>query len=128
MTAEARCRSNVLVVEDDEALQLLMRTLLDRAGCHVECAANGAEALRKLAGADYAAIVLDLMMPGVNGFDVLAQLTRLGGKAAGRVIVASGVNERLLDTIDRGQIFAVVRKPFDIAQFVSTVKECTAAH
>ena len=128
MTPEIPARSNVLVVEDDVALRLLMQTLLARAGCEVECVANGAEALRKLAGTDYDAIVLDLMMPGVNGFDVLRQLSRDGDKVAGRVIVASGVNERLLESIDREQIFAVVRKPFDIAQFVSTVRQCTAAH
>ncbi|MFH2001064.1 MAG: response regulator, partial [Planctomycetota bacterium] len=64
----------VLVVEDDEAAQLQVKTMLEETGYRVAVANDGAEALEKLRGEAPDAIVLDLMMPGINGFDFLDQI------------------------------------------------------
>ncbi|MGL5112182.1 MAG: ATP-binding protein, partial [Flavobacterium sp.] len=59
----------VLVVEDMELNQLLMRTLLDDFGFECEMASNGKVAIEKLENKDYDIILMDLQMPEMNGFD-----------------------------------------------------------
>jgi CheY-like chemotaxis protein len=118
----------VLVVEDDASLQLLFKALLRRHGFVVECVPDGVHALSRLDGESYDAVLLDLMMPGVNGFDVLTDLALRGHPMLSRVIVTTGVNEKLLNTIDRSRVFAVIRKPFDIDNLVDTITRCAAKH
>jgi CheY-like chemotaxis protein len=64
----------VLVVDDDERERFLVRESLERNGWQVTEAGNGREALERLASADIDAMVLDLMMPEMDGFELLAEL------------------------------------------------------
>lgn len=122
-TPETKCPS-VLVIEDDEALRVLFRALLKRAGMNAECVHNGAEGLARLTTQSYDAIVLDLMMPVCSGFDVLRQFAAQSPALLRRTIVTTGVNERLLGQIDRGSVYAVIRKPFDIDHLSETILDC----
>jgi DNA-binding response OmpR family regulator len=64
----------ILIADDDDELRHLLRLMLCRAGYEVIEAADGSEALAR-AYADHPALVLlDVMMPGVNGFDVCRKL------------------------------------------------------
>lgn len=115
---------SILVIEDDEALRVLFRALLKRAGMAVECVTNGEEGLSRLAARSYDAIVLDLMMPVCSGFDVLRQFAATSPELLRKTIVTTGVNERLLGEIDRGSVYAVIRKPFDIDDLSETILKC----
>ena len=64
----------VLVVDDDIRVTRLLDVNLRAAGYEVTCAADGVEALEEVAKAQPQAIVLDIMMPRMNGFDVLKRL------------------------------------------------------
>lgn len=64
----------VLVVDDEESLRALLRTNLESHGYEVDEAANGAEALDRIAQDTPDLVLLDTMMPEVDGFDVLDQL------------------------------------------------------
>jgi DNA-binding response OmpR family regulator len=68
----------VLVVDDDLSILELVRTRLTLAGYMVLAARNGAEALTRLNERRYDAMVLDLNMPEVDGFQVLERVRRLG--------------------------------------------------
>ena len=70
------CRraGRVLVVEDDEIMRAVIRQALEREGWSVVQAENGRVALERLAEARPDAIVLDLMMPEIDGFEFLAEL------------------------------------------------------
>ncbi len=70
----ARTAADVLVVDDDPAARERLRTMLDRDGWMVTEAANGREALARVAAGAPTLILLDLMMPIMNGFDFLAAL------------------------------------------------------
>jgi CheY-like chemotaxis protein len=61
----------VLVVDDDDGTRDVLRRTLSREGWRVREATNGAEGLADLAAAKPAVILLDLMMPGMNGFEML---------------------------------------------------------
>ena len=58
----------ILVVEDDPAIRRLVKMVLQREGYNVETAADGAEAVLKLGLSEYDCIILDLMMPNLDGF------------------------------------------------------------
>ncbi len=68
------CR--VLVVDDDPASRDVLRPVLEAEGWAVDVAADGEEGLRRVAEAPPDLILLDLMMPGINGFEVAAELHR----------------------------------------------------
>lgn len=64
----------LLIVDDDLHLRKLVLTYADVSGYRCDEAATGAEALEKLAGVAYDLILLDVMMPGIDGFEVLSKI------------------------------------------------------
>jgi len=70
-------QSQILVVDDDEALRLLMRLSLEQAGFQVSEAADGAEAVEKFKDTLPEAVVMDVEMPNMDGFSACALLRRL---------------------------------------------------
>lgn len=64
----------ILLVDDDVALCNLLIEFLGRAGYEVEAVHDGREALERALSGDYDATILDLMLPGLNGFEVLQQI------------------------------------------------------
>ncbi|HEX2834667.1 MAG TPA: response regulator [Thermoanaerobaculia bacterium] len=120
--------TTVLVVEDDAALQTLFLALLTRQGFDVECVDNGAQAIERLSHKSYSVMLLDLMLPVCNGFDVLVDLAAKQSPVLRRTVVATGVSERELARIDASRVFAVLRKPFDIDCLVQLVRQCANQH
>ena len=117
-------QASILVVEDDAALRALYAAILTRRGFLLEFVNDGSEALDSLAARSYSVMLLDLMMPLRNGFDVLDRLHERDHQILRRTIVATGVSERDLARIDRNRVFAVLRKPFDLNELVGTIDEC----
>ena len=76
MRPEARPSQRILVVDDEPDITGLVAYHLAKAGYRVTTAANGAEALKSARQESPDLIVLDLMLPGVSGYDVLAELRR----------------------------------------------------
>lgn len=119
--------TTVLVVEDDESLRTLFGALLRRHGCVVVPTKNGAEALELLATRAYDVVVLDLMMPVCNGFDVLRYFSESAPALLRRTIVTTGVADKILNSVDRDSVYAVIRKPFDIDELVATIRACAGS-
>jgi two-component system sensor histidine kinase/response regulator len=67
-------RATILVVEDDELVCDLLRELLTREGYTVECAPDGAAGLARVAAGGIDLVLLDVMLPGVNGIELCRQL------------------------------------------------------
>ena len=117
---------SVLVVDDDPGLQGLFQTLLGRDGFTVECAPNGRVAFEYLKRGSYSVILLDLMMPDVNGFELLERLERDSPRLLRRVIVMTGAAQRVVETLDPSRVYTVIRKPFDIDHLLRAARECAA--
>jgi DNA-binding response OmpR family regulator len=109
----------VLVVEDDEPTRRLLQAVLTRAGFSCAFATNGREAIEVLRTTDYAAIVLDIMMPDVSGQEVIEFLTAESIPVP--VVICSAAGPRVLSGFDINVVKAIIRKPFDIEQFVATI-------
>ena len=109
----------ILIVEDDEPTQNLLRAVLRRCGYASDIASNGEHAIGLLREKRYAAVVLDMMMPEVSGYEVVASI----GTAADPVpvIICSAAGPTALAGFDPTVVKAIVRKPFDIDQLVAAV-------
>ena len=117
----------VLVVEDDPAIRRLVTMVLQRQGYRVETASDGNEAVLKLGVSEYDVIVLDLMMPNLDGFTFLNTLAENQPDRLRSVIVTSAASPNLIRDRMKGQTFRVLPKPFDIHELVAAVRSCIAA-
>lgn len=119
--------SAVLVVEDDPSIRRLVKMVLERNGFNVESAADGLEAVLKLGLGEYEAIILDLMMPNLDGFTFLNTLAENDPERLSRVIVTSAASPAVIRERMTGSPYHVLPKPFDISELVDRVRSCIAA-
>jgi DNA-binding response OmpR family regulator len=115
----------ILVVDDDDAIRHMVERVLRREHFDVESARDGFEAIEKLARNDYGTVLLDLMMPRVDGLGVLRFL-ETEHQAPPRVIVMTANLQTASETATAQPVFRVLPKPFDIRELVSHVRECHA--
>jgi len=122
--AATTTRHRVLIVDDEESMRLLLARIL-ASGLRVEVTLAGTcEQALKLAGNyAYDAILLDLLMPGVGGFEVLREIRRASPNAAAPVVIVSvlsdaATKERCL----KAGASAYVVKPVDRNTLLATVK------
>ncbi|MBW3565894.1 MAG: response regulator [Acidobacteria bacterium] len=109
----------ILVVDDDEFVRNLVRVILRRAGYEADAASDGGEALEKIAGFKYDLIMLDLMMPRIDGLEVLQ---RLGGhQTVPPIVVMTAADDAMVERIPRQFVKAVIRKPFDVSELTTLV-------
>lgn len=105
--------SRVLVVDDEPAIRALVAKIVERAGHVVDTARDGAEAIEKIQQTNYAVIVLDLMMPNVDGYGLIEHLKSRGGTKPAVIVVSAG-DSAALRQLDGAMVHSILRKPFDI--------------
>lgn len=117
--------STVMVVDDQERMRTMIRRLLASEGHVVESAPDGESALERLARNDVDLVLLDLLMPGANGLQVLSRLRERGCTTP--VIVLSAVPE-IAARVDALELGAVdfVPKPFHSAELMARVRRSLA--
>lgn len=113
----------ILVVEDDEAIRSMLLAALKRRPLSVDAAGDGVEALELTARHDYAVILLDLMLPRVNGMEFLQAFRADFPHARSVVLVLTAFDEVALRRFDTNHAHAIVRKPFDVNILVEMVEE-----
>ncbi len=112
----------VLIVEDDVLLSELLEMLLMVEGMEVDHAAHGGDALDRLAAAQYDLIVLDLMMPIMDGLQFLAELPKAGGQQPPVLVFSASTSPELAQQARKAGAAAVARKPIDQDEFMSLVR------
>lgn len=120
---------NVVVIDDDELTRLLLQRILEREFKYsIISFRNGLEGLRYLEENDADLVVLDLMLPGKNGFDILKALRREERHKDTKVILVSAKSNSL--DIERGFELSAdeyVTKPFQQQELVVRVKKLMKA-
>lgn len=117
-------KPRVLVADDNEATCTLLIALL-RGEFVVETANDGHEAIEKLKSRQYAAILLDLLMPGADGYAVLDFLKSDAPHLLQRVIVVTAaLSPRETQRVSTYETCGLVRKPFEVDLLQTTVREC----
>ncbi|HEX9407382.1 MAG TPA: response regulator [Thermoanaerobaculia bacterium] len=112
----------VLIVDDDATIRELLGSVLRRRDLAVDEAADGSEALALLRQNSYAVVLLDLLMPNVDGFGVLDELESAVSTPV--VLVITGADRALLKQLDPQKIHGVLRKPFDADDLANIVVAC----
>jgi DNA-binding response OmpR family regulator len=103
-----------LVCEDDSAIRTLLCKLLTRHNLLADCVGSGDEALDQLRAHPYDVVVLDLLTPGLSGYEVVQAIEHELPHLLERVIVLTAVQRAFKEGLP---VAAMVRKPFDLEEF-----------
>jgi len=127
MTEQGSTR--VLLVEDDPAVRRILALQLQTRGFAVRVAADGAEGFRALQEALPDCVVLDLMMPVMDGFELLKRIRSLG-RTAGLPVLILTASEDERHRLRSQQYFAdaYVNKPYELDRVVQTIDRLVNAH
>ena len=116
--------TRVLVADDDQAIRQLVCTIVKREGLEVDCAADGAEAIEMLREHDYSVLLVDLMMPRVDGFGVIEYVKAHPPSQKPVVLVITAYADQRFKEVDANIVTGVVRKPFEVADLGNLVRLC----
>jgi DNA-binding response OmpR family regulator len=118
----AALQRHVLIVDDDPDVSGMLTTALRQRSLEIDVAGGGGAAIELLTANEYAVVLLDIMMPNVDGFAVLDALRTRNAEPV--VLVVSGADRTVLDRLDTTQIHGIVRKPFDPQELATLVAAC----
>ena len=116
--------AKILVVDDEHSLRLMISMILQAEGHEVEEADNGREALALVARDVPDVILLDLMMPEMDGWRFLEELRACGLRSQTRIVIISALSDE--ETIERGRTEGArnhLIKPFDLTALVDAVND-----
>ena len=113
--------SRILLVEDEPGLQMTVADLLGAEGHEVETAFDGPTGLSKAMSGSYGLIILDVMLPGKNGFDVCRDLRQMGSDVAILMLTA---RNHVVDRVVGLKLGAddYLAKPFDPQELLARVE------
>jgi DNA-binding response OmpR family regulator len=117
--------TSILVIEDDSAVAALLRAVLKRAGHEVIPAGSGEEGLEHIDARSPDAVILDIRLPGIDGFAVLERIRARGPRPPVVMLTADrDTRERAL----AGGADAHLGKPFNNVELVALIGRLTTHH
>ena len=108
----------ILVIDDDEFYRDLIHGFLEHEGFDLDFAADGLEGITKLSTAEYDVVIVDIVMPRLDGYGVIRHMLQSG--TAGKTIVITSLPQIVLTSI-----CGVLRKPFGKKDLLSLIRQCT---
>ena len=113
----------ILLIDDDPKILLLQKTILNQSGISVETASNGLEALEKLKKSSFDAIVLDTMMPHMDGYETAKEIKKLENHKATPIVMVTAAPEKeaMKQSFASGVLF-FMNKPFTAQKFLSVIQ------
>jgi two-component system response regulator PilR (NtrC family) len=106
-----RRTASILVIDDEEIMREILEALLTREGYHVRLAASAAEGIELARTATFDAVIVDVMMPGMDGIAALEELKKLDDDLPVLMITAFASVETAISAMKRGA-FDYITKPF----------------
>ena len=113
------------MVDDDPGIRGLLKLLAERRGFTADVAADGIDALQKLSECTYDLAIIDLMMPRLNGYDLVLDMR--GHEQRPMIVVATAMTDTLIGQLDADIVHSILRKPFDIEVVGSLMTELLTA-
>ena len=112
----------ILVVDDDESVTELCRRILSREGHEVVCAESGEEAAHFAGSGYFHMVLMDMLMPGMNGLETFMMLREKQQGILGVLITGYGTMETAIQAMEMG-FSGFVEKPFEPAALMQAVEE-----
>ncbi|MBM4183596.1 MAG: response regulator transcription factor [Gemmatimonadetes bacterium] len=113
--------TRILLVEDNADLAFGLRATLEFEGYDVDLVSDGREANDRIGKLEPALVILDLMLPGLDGYEVLSRLRKTGNRTPVLVLTARGEEADVLTGFERGADDYVM-KPFSTAELLARVR------
>lgn len=111
----------ILIVDDDREMRAHLTEIVREAGYETAEAASGREAVEKSIDVDFDLVLLDLMMPRMNGIDVIGELRKVAPRARIIMLTAFATVESAVDVIKRGAS-DYLSKPFKIDDLLARMR------
>lgn len=114
----------ILLVDDDDALRAVLRRALERAGYMVFEAFDGRAALRVIAEGPVALVITDLVMPDMEGLELIRSL-RCSHPTLPVIVISGGTRPGMEDYLPVAKLLGVasiLTKPFELPQFIDAVR------
>ena len=121
---KASASRSILLVEDDPLTARVTSELLAQMGYSCKWLACGAKVLETLTSSRFDVIMLDLIMPGVDGFTVLERLEAETPHLLRRVVITTGMPAKYRDALDRKHICGVLPKPVEMGALRPLLLRC----
>ena len=116
-----------LVIENDGSTRKLLDVLLTRSGLQVDVVPTGSDALILLENVRYDFLLINVVLPGTSGVQVLEWIARERPRMLTRCVVLSSAPEwQLLKIQERWKQVRVIRKPFELGDIIETAQALTA--
>lgn len=124
-TTPMRPPAEVLIVEDEPAIMILLAAICRRNHFAVAEAHDGAQALARIGRREFDIILLDLLLPEVNGFEVLRHIDAVQPELMQRIIIVTACSEPTYrDCSQVRSVWSLVRKPFDVDELEREMLAC----
>jgi DNA-binding NtrC family response regulator len=104
-------KEKILIVDDDEGIRTSLSSLLGQSGYEVLAVDDGYKAIKKISDENWDLALVDLKMPGIDGFEVLRRITRINSDLPIIIITAYGAVESAVNAMSEGAI-DYITKPF----------------
>ena len=106
-------KTNILIIEDDPDGRRSLQDVIEDMGCCVEAAGGGEEGLRQFEAGQFDAVVTDLVMPDIDGMEVLARIREADSRIPVIIITAYGTVSSAVDALKNGA-YDYITKPLDL--------------
>ena len=117
-------KKRALVVDDDDPIRTMLAKVVERQNLRVDTARDGEEAIERIDANGYDVILLDLMMPKVDGYGVLQHLQAHRPDMLRCTIIASAVPESEILKQFEMPVYRIHAKPFDMARLIADIQAC----
>jgi len=116
-------QKKILIVDDEELIVLLIRSRLQVSGYEVDVAYDGLEALERYQACQPDLIILDIMMPKMDGREFIQHMKQTGELGKVPIIVLTA-KTNMMDTYLRDGATSCVAKPFEAEELLREVRNC----
>jgi DNA-binding NtrC family response regulator len=114
--------ATILIIDDEEIIRALLRSVLEAAGYEVTEAANGRIGLELYRQNPRDLVITDILMPELNGLDMLLELTREFLRAKVIAISGAGEEKNVLDVAKLLGARQTFQKPFSVSKLLGAVR------
>ena len=117
----------ILAIDDESDVLMIVRTALEAEAYEVATATNGVDALALADEQDFDLILLDVMMPGMDGFEVMRRLREQEKTRKTPIVMLTGLAEKSMvkQALDLGVSHYIV-KPFEFQEFLQVIDRALA--
>jgi CheY-like chemotaxis protein len=118
-------QSRIMIVEDDDMLVEIYRKKLSLEGYSVSVVRNGKEALSTLSKEKFDLVLLDLVMPEMDGFETLGEIKKIPQNQDLKIIITSNLSQEneKQKALDLGASGFLIKSNYDLNEFADKIKE-----